>query len=348
MKNKFKIILLIIITTLNVIMLNAQITFSHVYGGGGYDYGYAVTQTYDSGYVVAGATTSFGNGSTDAYILKTDSLGNVIWQKTFGGINIDQAFSVKQTRDSGLVIAGYTNSFGHGGYDMYVIKTNKLGDTVWTKTYGGSNWDFAYSIDTTTDGGYIIAGGTYSYGKGNEDMYLIKINSSGDTTWTKTYGGINDDEIKSVKHTSDGGYILTGSTKSFGDTNGDIYTIKTNDMGDTLWTYRYAGAQEDYSYDVIERANGSFVIVGKTNSTNLGGFDCISLYFTNAGVLGYTSIDGGNQDDGFNSIVENPSGFLGIVGYTGSYGYANGSSDFYMFVLNNTFHGPTLLNTVAK
>ncbi|MBL7883281.1 MAG: hypothetical protein JNL69_04395, partial [Bacteroidia bacterium] len=126
---------------------NAQsVKFEKIFGGNDYDYAYSVTQTFDRGYVVAGSTSSQGYGSTDAYVLKTDSLGNVLWQRYFGGINIDRFYSVTETPDSGLVMAGYTNSLGAGGYDMLVVKTNKLGVVEWEKYYGGSNWDFAYSI----------------------------------------------------------------------------------------------------------------------------------------------------------------------------------------------------------
>src|ERR1035437_7667261 len=213
-KAKHEIIFLLILLIAFSNKSSSQVKFEQILGGTGYDYGYSVIQTYDKGYVFAGSTTSYGSGNSDAYILKTDSLGVMLWQKTFGDINIDQAYSIKETTDSGLVIAGFTNSFGYGGYDMYVIKTDKNGNAIWTKTYGGTNWDFAYSIEPTTDGGYIIAGGTYSFGKGNEDMYLVKTNSTGDTLWTKTYGGANEDEAKSVKQTTDGGYMTVGYSEN--------------------------------------------------------------------------------------------------------------------------------------
>ena len=332
--NKIKVIIaaLFIFSFINVF---SQVKFEKILGGTGYDYGYSVIQTFDKGYVVAGSTTSFGAGETDAYIIKTDSMGVPLWQRTFGGINIDQAYSVKQTRDSGLVIAGFTNSFGYGGYDMYVIKTDKLGDTLWTKTYGGSNWDFAYSIDTTNDGGYIISGGTYSFGKGDEDMYLVKINSIGDTLWTKTYGGLNQDEAKSVIQISDGGYILTGFSKSFGDTLSDIYTIKTNPTGDTIWTYKYNGSQADFSNQVIESINGDFLIAGKRDTSHVGNFDMLIVDLSSAGqeIANYTY--GGNENDGANSIAESPSGNVALAGYTYSYGHGLGTDDIISYFFSN-------------
>lgn len=334
----------IILIILSSYFSDAQVVkFEKVYGGNGYDYGHSVVQTIDNGYIIAGATTSFGSGSTDAYILKTDSLGIPKWQKTFGGINIDQAFSIRETTDSGFVIAGYTNSFGHGGYDMYVIKTNKYGNTIWTKTYGGSDWDFAYSIQQTNDGGYIIAGGTYSFGNGNEDMYLVKINSIGDTLWTKTYGGLNEDEAKSVKQTSDGGYILTGFSKSNGETNGDFYTVKTDNNGNTLWTKYYGGTEEDAAFDVLESYNGEFIIGGKTKSFGAGNFDDLVIKYSTTGLVTYTNTYGGTDDDGLNSITESLGGRLGMVGYSYSYGFGLGTSEFLLYIENpyNGFHSGT-------
>ncbi|MBA3970911.1 MAG: T9SS type A sorting domain-containing protein [Bacteroidetes bacterium] len=309
----------------------AQVKFEKVYGSTGYDKGYSVAQMYDIGYAVVGTTTSFGSGSTDVYLLKTDSMGIAVGQKTFGGINIDQAYSIESTSDSGLVIAGYTNSFGAGGYDMYVIKTDKNCNTVWEKTYGGTNWDFAYSVQQTYDGGYIIAGGTYSSGNGSEDMYLVKTNSDGDTLWTKTYGGINDDEIKSIKQTVDSGFIFTGYTKSMGDVSGDIYAIRTDRNGNTIWTYKYSGGSEDYSYDVLEDSSGPFpfyYIAGETkiSPTNLEG---IVLTVGPTGFLVTTKLYVGAAHDGVNSIAQTVDGRFATVGYT--YSFGAGMSDLVMY-----------------
>lgn len=311
----------------------AQVKFEKVYGSTGYDYGYSVTQMYDTGYAIVGTTTSFGSGSTDMYLLKTNSLGVAIGQKTFGGINIDQAYSVKSTIDSGLVIAGYTNSFGFGGYDMYVVKTDKNCDTIWTKTYGGTNWDFAYSIEQTTDSGYIIAGGTYSNGSGSEDMFLVKTTSAGDTLWTKTFGGTNDDEAKSVKQTSDGGYILTGFSKSFGDLNGDIFVVKTDNMGNMLWTYTYQGLLDDFSYDVLEDNTGAgYIIGGETKSLALGFQGIIIRLTTSGSLIGASTIYGAAANDGINAITQTADGRFATMGYTNSYGA--GASDFAFYLEN--------------
>jgi hypothetical protein len=142
-------------------------------GGNGYDVGYDVKQTLDNGYIITGSTSSMGVGNTDMYLLKLDSMGQIKFQTTFGNANNDIGKSVIQLIDSSYIMVGYTNSIGFGGYDIFLVKADKYGALVWQKTIGGTDWDFANSLQQTSDGGFIIAGSTYSYGYGNEDGYVV-------------------------------------------------------------------------------------------------------------------------------------------------------------------------------
>ena len=150
------------------------------------------------------------------------------FQNTFGGDSLDMGYSVQQTNDGGYVLTGSTNSYGNGDSDVYLIKTDGNGDSLWTRTFGGENQDYCNSVQQTTDGGYIITGRTESYGAGNKDVYLIKTDGNGDSLWTKTFGGISFDNGISVQQTNDGGYIILGGTESYGAGNRDIYLIKTD------------------------------------------------------------------------------------------------------------------------
>ena len=214
-------------------------------GGAADDWAYSVQQTADGGYIVAGYTNSFGAGDYDFYLVKTNSQGDTLWTRTYGGSDDDWAYSVQQTADGGYIVAGYTYSFGAGDDDFYLVKTNSQGDTLWTRTYGGSGDDEAYSVQQTADGGYIVAGYTSSFGAGSGDFYLVKTNSQGDTLWTRTYGGSGYDGAYSVQQTADGGYIVAGYTGSFGAGSDDFYLVKTNSQGDTLWTRTYGGSSND-------------------------------------------------------------------------------------------------------
>ncbi|MCD6501483.1 hypothetical protein J7L01_02690, partial [bacterium] len=220
--------------------------WTRTYGGSYEDIGYSVAQTSDFGFIISGYTNSFRLGYEDVYLIKTNSSGDTLWTCTYGVADYSYGLSVKQTLDGGYIVGGYTISFSTSHSDIYLIKTNPLGDTVWTQTYGGSHDDYGYSVAQTTDGGYIIAGGTDLYGAySNMDVYFIKTNSVGDTIWTKNYGGYGAEGAYSVVQTSDGGYIVAGNSDSFGADSGDVYLVKTDALGDTIWTRTYGGSGED-------------------------------------------------------------------------------------------------------
>jgi len=166
-----------------------------------------------------------------ALIIPISSFAAITFERTYGGTTTDEGYSVQQTRDGGYIIAGRTKSFGAGGWDVYLIKTDSLGDTLWTRTYGGTDSDFGFSVQQTKDGGYIIAGGTRSFGAGWYSLYLIRTNASGAILWTRISGYPGSDFGFYVQQTRDGGYIIAGRTSSFGAGSDDFYLIKTNSSG---------------------------------------------------------------------------------------------------------------------
>ncbi|MDE2180364.1 MAG: hypothetical protein KGJ40_05895, partial [candidate division NC10 bacterium] len=237
-------------------------SFAKTYGGANDDWIGSIRQTTDGGYIVAGYTTSFGAGNADAWVLKLDATGAVQWQKTYGGVGYDEATSIQQTTDGGYIVAGYTNSFGAGYQDAWVLKLDSTGTVVWQQTYGGTDYDYATSIQQTTDGGYIVAGRTRSFGgAGFDDAWILKLNSTGTVEWQKTYGGTGGDEATSIQQTTDGGYIVAGST-SFGAGNADAWVLKLDAVGAVQWQRTYGGAANDYATSIHQTADGGYIVSG--------------------------------------------------------------------------------------
>ena len=172
--------------------------WSKTYGGTAGEVAYSVQQTSDGGYIVAGITYSYGAGDGDVYLIKTDSEGIEEWNQIYGGPERDVAISVQQTLDGGYVITGVTYSFGAGDAEIYLVKTDPQVVEEWSRTYGGQNHDMAHSVQQTSDGGYIIAGVTSSFGC-DGDFYLVKTDSQGVPQWSKNYGGSATDGAYSVQ-----------------------------------------------------------------------------------------------------------------------------------------------------
>lgn len=244
----------------------SQVQWERSYGGWGADEGYAVKQTLDTGYIVVGKTSSFHH-QTQFYILKIDKNGNIVWTNHIGGEGVEAAYDVAYASDSGFAVVGITNSFS-AGYDILFTKLNKLGDTLLTKTYGGEDWDFAYAMALLPDSGYIIAGETYSYGDGNNDAYLIRTNKSGDTLWTKTFGGTEDDYFKDVIVTQNGEIVAVGTTNSLGAGNEDVYVVRLTTSGTVVYENAIGTSNQEEGKKVIELNNGDLAIVGRNHDGN--------------------------------------------------------------------------------
>jgi hypothetical protein len=179
----------------------ASVAWSVTFGGSELDGGRSVQQSADGGYVITGHAMSYRTSKTDVWLIKTDSLGNMAWNKTFGGSRLDYGLSVQQTSDRGYIMAGYTYSYGAGRSDVWLIKTDSLGNMAWNETFGGSGEDMGYSVQQTSDGGYVVAGYTHSYGAGESDAWLIKTDSSGNVAWNQTFGDSEVDRGYSVQQT---------------------------------------------------------------------------------------------------------------------------------------------------
>ena len=211
---------------------NGNEQWNKTYGGTYTDEAYSLVETSDGGYALTGYTTSFGAGSEDFWLVKTDMAGNMEWNKTYGGTGYDESHSLIQTADGGYAIAGSTQSYGGG--DFWFVKADANGNEQWNKTYGGTMAEAAFSIIQTIDGGYALTGVTFSYGAGSKDAWLVRTDANGNAQWNKTYGGTDFDGAYSLVETSDGGYALAGYTAYYTDYNAWLVKTAVDTTGSIL------------------------------------------------------------------------------------------------------------------
>jgi len=311
---------------------NGNLQWTKTIGGKKEDGGRSLIQTSDGGYAIAGQTNSFGAGEDDVYVVKLDANGNLQWTKTIGGENEDLGTSLTPTSDGGYAIAGYTKSFGAGEWDVYVVKLDANGNLQWTKTIGGKNDDRGTSLTPTSDGGYAIAGRTNSFGAGDYDVYVVKLDANGNLQWTKTIGGKNDDAGLSLIQTSDGGYVIAGGTDSFGAGKADVYVVKLDAKGNLQWTKTIGGKNDDWGHSLIQTADGGYAIAGITHSFGAGGRDVYVIKLDANGNLQWTKTIGGKSWEAGFSLTQTSDGGYAIAGYIRSFGA--GGADVYVVKLD--------------
>ena len=230
------------------------------FGGESAEIPRSIKRTNDGGCIVAGRTSSFSPGYCDFYIVKIDQNGNKNWEKVYGGDSWDDPWSIQQTADGGYAVAGFTESIGAGGYDVYILKLDSNGNRVWEKTFGGALADAANSIQQTADGGYVVAGFTESIGDGGRDAYIMKLDGSGEQIWEKTFGSILDDEAFSIHQNNDNSYTFAGYISSGGAT--DVYLARLDESGNIRWERTFGESGEDKAYAVQQTTDGGFIVAG--------------------------------------------------------------------------------------
>jgi hypothetical protein len=318
--------------------------WSRTLGGSLDDVCNSVQQTTDGGYIIAGWTESFGVGSKDFWLVKTDADGDSLWSRTFGGAGYEECNSMQQTSDGGFILGGYTTSLGAGMSDFWLVKTNGNGDSLWSRTFGGSGDDLCSSVQQTSDNGYILGGWTYSFGTGDADFWIVKTDANGDSLWSRTFGGSNDELCSSAEQTLDGGYILAGTTRSFGAGLNDFWLVKTDANGNELWNRTFGDWYEDGCISVRQTSDLGFILAGYAQPWGLGSLQIWMLKTNANGDSLWCGIFGGCTES-CSSVQQTLDGgyvFAGLTQYFGA-----GSGDFWLVrtdhsgeeIWNRTFGG---------
>jgi hypothetical protein len=245
-------------------------TWSKTYGGAYGDKAYAMVQASDGGYALAGTTNSFGSGIINAWLVKTNSEGNLQWNQSYSGSEQGIADAMVQTSDGGYALAGYTYAIDEGGIYVWLVKTDSSGTLSWNTTYPDLGTAIAYGIIQTSDGGYSLVGATNTIGAGESDGWMAKVSSTGTLEWYQTYGAAQNDAVYSVVQASDGGYALSGDSDSYGSGQTNLWLIKTDANGTAQWNQTYGGANNYVASNLIKTTDGGYALAGtvQTGSGN--------------------------------------------------------------------------------
>jgi predicted secreted protein len=307
--------------------------WSHTYGGNFDDRAYAITPTDDDGFLLAGYAASYGSGGFDVWLVKVNAQGDSLWSHSYGGGYEDAAYCLTPSGDGGFLIAGGTHSFGAGNEDMWLIKVNAQGDSLWSRTYGGYFDERAYSIIPSGDGGFLLAGSTTTFGSGNFDMWLVKVNAQGDSLWSRTFGGGFIDIAHAIISSGDGGFLMAGMTSSFGAGNYDFWLMKVDDQGDSLWSRTYGGSFNDYGYSISSAGDGGFLLLGYTMSFGAGYQDVWLVKVSAQGDSLWSHTYGGAFDETAFSLIPTRDNAFMLGGWTTSFGA--GGYDMWLVKVNS-------------
>lgn len=300
--------------------------------GGVSDNARSVCRTSDGSFIITGSTgVAAANGISDAFLWRTDSLGNTIWYKTYGALEDNEGgYSVQEVSSGGYIIAGYSADTASNTSDVLVIRTDSLGNEIWSRTYGGQYDEFSYDIKEVSPAGFLITGETTTYGPGNSNMWLLRIDDLGNTLWARALGGDDNEYGSCSVQTSDDGFAAIGYTTSFGSGYLNVWLVRLNNAGDTLWTKTYSVGEGDIGKSIILTSDEGFVITGWSFPENSPA-DVLIIRTDSSGDTLWTKTLGGNRDDYGYSLQQTSDGGYIVTGTTDSYG--SGSSDIWLIRL---------------
>jgi hypothetical protein len=315
-----KSFLIFILLILSATIFAQQNTYTRIFSGSSYDEGIAAFRLPNKEIRLIGNTGSFGHGSTDIWLIALDSNGDFLWQKFYGTPEIEKAMDAIMTPQGDIFIVGTTTQYYSKSYQVYFLGLDSYGQIITANTYGGVDWEFGYGLCQTTDSTFAIVGETYSYGHGQSDIYVLKVNRQGDTLWTKTYGGSLEDRAKSIKLMPDSSLIIAGASKSYGNGTYDYYFLRINQIGDTLWSRILHHITDAEFMDVLVNPDTSLVFCGYQKDSADTYRDIALIKYNDQGSLLWNRcyLFHESSDAYASTIVSRPNGNI-IFGGTSTY-----------------------------
>lgn len=308
----------LLLSFLSLALLSNAQTYFRTYGGNNIEQAYSIAQRGNNQFVMAGSTRSTGAGGDDAWLFSTDSTGAYQWSQTYGGSGNDDFIFVIPTSDGGFAACGETFSSSNNNGDAWIVKTDASGTVQWSKVFGGSLYDDAYSMEQTSDGGYIVCGLTENTTAFNYDAFLLKLDSAGNAQWSKVYGSSTIDHAVSVRSTTDGGYIFSGKSMATSPGLSDAWIVKTDASGDTSWCRLIGGNGWDEGMSIRETANG-YIVCGGSNSFGASDYDFLLFTMDANGNVQWAKTYGGSHVEASYCIVPAGTGWI-FTGYTETFG----------------------------
>ncbi len=322
-----------------LVRTNAQgdTLWTGAYGGTGFEFGYGVTTAPDGGFLVVGVTTSFGAGGRDGFAVRVDADGNLVWQSPYGGASQDAIMDVCRTFADTYVLIGTSYSLGPGTSGLWFLEIDDDGNVVRESSHGGAGADTGWRVLQTSEGGFIVGGFTTSFGAGDKDLWLVKLDAVGGLEWANTYGGVGDDRGYGLAIVPEVGYLLSGYTSSFGAGGTDMYLVLTDDAGAPTWTRTYGGPGNEIGYAVVPPCGGGILLAGSTTSIAPGDLNTYVVHTDMNGDTLWTTTYAVSGDDWAEALQQTQDGGF-VLGGSADPG-ATGNRQLYLVRLEGS--GPT-------
>jgi len=315
--------------------------WTHTYGGASLEKGYAVKELPDGGFIFSGETQSFGAGSYDFYLVRTDAQGDTVWTRTYGGTGYEFGYGVSTAPNGGFLLAGMTTSFGAGARDGFVVRVDADGHVIWQSPYGGASQDVLMDVCRTTQDTYALVGANYSLGPGTSGLWFLELDDDGNILREVSHGGAGADTGWRILQTAEGGFIVGGFTTSFGAGDKDFWLVGLDSEGNLIWHQTYGGAGDDRAYGLATVPGVGYLLAGYTSSFGAGGTDMYLVLTDEAGAPTWTRTYGGPGNEVGYAVVAPCSGGILLAGSTTSIA----PGDLNTYVIHTDMNGDTLWTT---